>query len=141
MRLALARQVLGVIVLSTALVGSSYHAPERIHFRLISSDGDSLPAFDESNHACTIAGHYFVSFATKQWRSVDSTAVPTCSAQPISVSTDSGVLRVHQDTLAFYNRDVRLGLMLTQRGVLRGDTLRVGALFFDGPPLVYVKAR
>lgn len=121
--------------------GVAFQPSKTLRFALIFSDGDPLPALDVSNAQCTIAGHYSVNLVSRTWQSIDSSTTPACSSRSVRVTTDSGSLRIHGDTLAFYRRDARLGSLLRQRGVLRHDTLRAGALLFDGPPLLYVRVR
>src|SRR5262245_27298035 len=60
-----------------------------LELNLISSDGHRVPALDEPNHVCTVGSHYSVNLLTKAWRSVDTSAAPSCSSRPVTVDTDS----------------------------------------------------
>ena len=122
---------------STSSLSTTAAAPLQ-RFRLVQSDGVPVPALDEANAQCTVAGWYRVQ--DNRWQSVDSLKRPNCESSRVEVIRDSGILVRHRDTLSFFSRHAKGDeTYLVQRGALHGDSLLAGGFYLDGPPLVYIR--
>jgi hypothetical protein len=109
-------------------------------FVMVSADGLSVPAPLPNGLTCAdtlVGGEYRI--ADGAWTLVERYKFRCASGLPLRDST-GGIVQIASDTLAFFGTR-GADTLLWQRGVLRGDTLRVGATLFDGPEYVFVGRR